>query len=105
MPEPITVSITALAGTGLGMVVANKLFDLLLTKWKTREGAVYTTSDQQTIQALGNAHLVNAKDSQGRYIWWGMETTEAVKENTKVQREILAELKKQNGNRHAGGLG
>jgi hypothetical protein len=100
MPEPVTITVTALAGTGLGIVVANKLFDLLLTKWRSGgAGVSFTANDQRTLQALGNAHLVNAKDSKGRFFWWGMETTDAIRENTEVQREILAELKKQNGSR------
>ncbi len=100
MPEPVTISVTALAGTGLGIVVVNKLFDLLLTKWRS-DGptTVFNRNDQNTLQSLGNAHLVNARDAKGRFYWWGMETTEAVRENTGVQREILAELKKQNGSR------
>ncbi len=99
MPEPITISVTALAGTGLGVVVANKLFDLLLTRWKSGRGVDYTAEDQQTIQRLGDAHLVNAKDAQGRFKWWGGETTDAMKENTEVLRDVLAELKRQNGSR------
>ena len=102
MPEPITISVTALAGTGLGIVVINKLFDLLLTRWKTggmEVVGVFTHNDQRTLQALGNAHLVNSKDSQGRFKWWGGETTDAVKENTEVLRDVLTELKRQNGSR------
>ncbi len=103
MPEPITMSITAVGATGLGMVVANKLFDLLLTKWKPN-GLTFGKNDQAMLRDLHNAHMVNAKDAQGRYKWWGGETTDAVKENTEVLRDvlksndaILGELKRQNG--------
>ena len=99
MPEPVSIT-AVLAGTGVGMVVLNKMFDLLLTKWKVNgKGSYFTEHDRHTLQALGNAHLINAKDAKGRFKWWGGETTDAIKENTEVQREILAELKKQNGRR------
>ena len=106
MPEPITMSVTTLAGTGVGLVVVNKLFDLLLTKWKNGSDRspvdcpyAFTRDDQKALHDLHDAHMVNATDEKGRYRWWGGETTDAVKENTKVLREVRDELKRQNGSR------
>ena len=106
MPDPITMSITALAGTGAGMVVLSKMFDLLLTKWKSNGSMSFGKSDRAMLHSLHDAHMVNAKDAQGQFKWWGGETTDAVKENTEVLRDvlksndaILVELKRQNGSR------
>ena len=104
MPEPITLSVAALASTGAGMVVLSKMFDLLLTKWKPNGSAAFGKGDQAMLHDLHDAHMINAKDAQGRYKWWGGETTDAVKENTEVLRDVLKsnndilhELKRQNG--------
>lgn len=81
---------------GIALIIVHQLVTALIGKFRTNGAVSFTREDKHTLQKLGDSHLVNAKDNRGRYIWWGLGTTEAVEKNTVVLREVLAELKKLN---------
>lgn len=81
---------------GIALIIVYQLVTVLISKFRTNGAVSFTKDDKHTLQKLGDAHLVNARDSKGRYIWWGIGTKEAIEENTGVLREVLAELKKFN---------
>ena len=81
---------------GIALIIMHQLITALIGKFRTNGAVSFTREDKHTLQKLGDAHLTNARDNRGRYIWWGLGTTEAIEKNTGVLREVLAELKKLN---------